>query len=54
MIILTKWLESGQFVWPPVKDGVIKLTSTQMTLLLGAMDWRRLEEKPVKKPEIAG
>ena len=54
MIILTKWLESGQFVWPPVKDGVIKLTSAQMTLLLGAMDWRRLEEKPVKKPELAG
>jgi len=32
----------------------MKLTSAQMTLLLGGMDWRRLEENPVKKPEISG
>lgn len=54
MCMMTKWLEAGKFSWPPVQDGVMKLTSAQMTLLLGGMDWRRLEEKPVRKPEIAG
>jgi transposase len=54
MILLTKWLESGKFAWPPIQDGMIKLTSAQMTLLLGGMDWRRLEQNPVKKPTMAG
>lgn len=53
-ILLTKWLEAGHFIWPPVRDGVMKLTSAEMTLLLGGMDWRRLEQNPVKKPEMAG
>lgn len=54
MILLTKWLEGSKFAWPPIQDGVIKLTSAQMILLLGGMDWRRLEENPVKKPTMAG
>ena len=54
MCMMTKWLEAGKFTWPPVSGGVMKLTSAQMTLLLGGMDWRRLEENPVKKPEISG
>jgi transposase len=54
MILATKWLEGGKFAWPPVQDGVMKLTRAQMTLLLGGMDWRRLEENPVKKPTMAG
>ena len=54
MCLMTKWLEGGRFAWPPIQDGMIKLTHAQMTLLLGGMDWRRLEENPVKKPLIAG
>ncbi|KKW89306.1 MULTISPECIES: IS66 family insertion sequence element accessory protein TnpB [Sphingobium] len=54
MILATKWLEAGKFVWPPVEGGVIKLSHAQMTLLLGGMDWRRLEENPVRKPTMAG
>lgn len=54
MCVVSKWLEAGRFCWPPIQNGVMKLTSAQMTLLLGGMDWRRLEESPVKKPEIAG
>lgn len=53
-ILVTKWLEAGKFFWPPVTGGVIKLTAAQMTLLLGGMDWRRLEENPIRKPEAAG
>lgn len=54
MILLTKWLEASKFAWPPIQDGVMKLTSAQMALLLGGMDWRRLEQKPVKIPTMAG
>jgi transposase len=52
--MMTKWLEAGKFAWPPVTGGVMKLTSAQMTLLLDGMDWRRLEENPVRKPVMAG
>ena len=52
--MMSKWLEAGRFVWPPVQDGVIKLTSAQMVLLLGGMDWRRLEQSLVKKPDLVG
>lgn len=54
MILATKWLESGTFVWPPIRDGTISLTHAQMVLLLSGMNWTRLHEVPVKKPEIAG
>ena len=54
MCMMSKWLEAGKFAWPPVRNGVIKLTSAQMVLLLGGMDWRRLEQNPVKKPELVG
>jgi transposase len=54
MVLATKWLETGKFVWPPVQGGVIRLTPAQMTLLVGGMDWRRLEEASVKKPMLAG
>jgi hypothetical protein len=31
-----------------------KLTSAQMTLLLGGIDYRRHEEHAIKMPEMAG
>jgi transposase len=34
MILATKWLEAGKFVWPPIRDGIITLTSAQMTVSL--------------------
>lgn len=54
MILATKWLETGKFVWPPVRDGIITLTHSQMTLLLSGMDWTRLHATQVKKPALAG
>jgi transposase len=52
MILATKWLETGRFVWPPVREGVITLTSARMTLLIGGMDWRNPEY--TFRPELAG
>jgi transposase len=39
MVLATKWLESGEFVWPPVVDGAICLSSTQLALLLDGLAW---------------
>jgi transposase len=54
MILMTKWLEAGRFVWPPIQDGVARMSSAQMALLLAGLDWRRLENTCVKRPVLAG
>jgi len=35
LVLLWKRLESGAFKWPPITDGVMRLTSAQLAALLG-------------------
>ena len=39
--LVAKRLEKGRFVWPPIVDGGLTLTSAQLAVLAEAMDWRR-------------
>ena len=39
--LFDKRLEDGKFVWPPITDGGLVLTSAQFGLLIEAMDWWR-------------
>src|SRR3954447_25622346 len=41
MVLVTKRLEQGKFVWPPAVDGALTLTPAQLALLVEAIDWRR-------------
>jgi len=50
MVLATKWLESGRFTWPPVRDGAIRLTREQFALLLAGLDWTRVQRIQVKRP----
>lgn len=53
MILATKWLEEGCFTWPPIRAGMMRLTSTQFAMLFeGASEWRRIEQRVVKRPTI--
>jgi transposase len=54
VILVSKVLENGGFVWPPITDGVIRLNSQELALLLAGMDWKRLVEAPVRRPVKAG
>ena len=54
MILMTKWLESGHFFWPPIREGVARMSSAQMALLLAGLDWTRLANPSVKRPTLAG
>ena len=53
-ILATKWLESGKFAWPPVTDGAICLSSTQLALLLDGLAWSQAAAPVVKKPVMVG
>jgi transposase len=54
MVLATKWLESGKFAWPPVADGTICLSSTQLALLLDGLAWSQATAPVVKKPVLVG
>ena len=41
-----KRLERGRFVWPSPADGVARLTSGQLSMLLEGIDWRRPGDGP--------
>ena len=54
MMLVTKWLHQGYFIWPPIRDGVVYLSASQLTMLLDGLDWTRVFPKPVKQPVIFG
>lgn len=47
MVLVTMWLHQGRFTWPPIRDGVVHLSATQIAMLLGRLEWTRVSPKPV-------
>ncbi len=37
-----KALDQGAFKWPPISDGVMRLSSAQLAALVEGMDWTRV------------
>jgi transposase len=50
LVLLWKRLESGAFKWPPITDGVMRLTSAQLAALIDGMDWSRLHARDIARP----
>jgi transposase len=50
---VTKRLEAGRFMWPPVTDGVVRLSALQLSVLLSGLPWERLQARPVPRPIAA-
>ncbi len=51
MVLVAKWLEEGRFTFPAIQDGAVRLTATELSVLLAGFDWTRVGSKPVKRPE---
>ena len=55
MVLVSKCLEDGEFRWPKVQDGIIRLTAAQLSALLEGLDWRRVHEaRQTRVPAQAG
>ncbi|MBV8095729.1 MAG: IS66 family insertion sequence element accessory protein TnpB [Acetobacteraceae bacterium] len=54
LCLFHKRLEKGRFVWPPVQNGVIRLSAAQLGLLVEGLDWSRVRPRPVIAPVLAG
>ena len=50
LVSFWKRLEQGTFRWPPITDGVMRLTSAQLAALVDGMDWSRLDARDVTRP----
>src|SRR5437667_10968153 len=50
LVLFWKRLEHGAFKWPPVTDGVMRLTSAQLAVMVDGMAWSRLHARDVERP----
>jgi transposase len=48
--LLTKRLEGGQFRWPVIADGMMQLTSEQLSTLLQGLEWRHTRPREIVRP----
>ena len=42
--LFSKRLEDGQFRWPKIEDGMMRLSAGQLSVLLEGLDWRRVRQ----------
>lgn len=42
LVMFWKALDEGRFKWPPISDGVMRLSSAQLSALIEGLDWTRV------------
>ena len=53
--LFAKRLEDGQFRWPKIEDGMMRLSAAQLSALLEGPDWRRVRgAKDTPAPRLRG
>jgi transposase len=51
LVLVTKRLEAAAFRWPPITDGVMRLSPAQFAALVEGLDWTRVHvPPPVRRP----
>jgi transposase len=53
LVLVTKRLEQGRFLWPAPGDGVVRLSAVQLSVLLAGLPWERLRSRAVARPQAA-
>jgi transposase len=53
LILVTKRLEQGRFLWPAPGDGVVRLSAVLLSVLLAGLPWERLRSRAVARPQAA-
>ena len=43
LVLVWKQLSQGSFRWPPVMDGVIRLSAVEFATLFDGLDWSRVQ-----------
>lgn len=54
LVLIWKQMQEGSFRWPPVVDGVMKLSPVEFAALFDGLDWTRVQTiKRIPKPIVA-
>lgn len=54
LVLVHKRLEGSKFVWPQVRDGVIRMSPAMFAALFEGLDWRLMRRERVRRPQLAG
>ena len=54
LVLIWKRLDNSKFRWPPVSDGVMRLSGAQLSALFDGLDWRRIYAPRNIRPKVAG
>ncbi|HEY9348813.1 MAG TPA: IS66 family insertion sequence element accessory protein TnpB [Inquilinus sp.] len=54
LVLVHKRLEGGQFVWPRVRDGVMRLSPAMFAALFEGLDWKLVRPEGRRRPQRAG
>jgi transposase len=50
MVLVTKRLDQIKFVWPAVRDGVMRISRSQFEALAAGLDWTKVRPREVRRP----
>ena len=54
LVLVWKQLQQGSFRWPPIMDGVMRLSAIEFAALFDGLDWTRVQTiKGILKPSVA-
>ena len=54
LVLVWKQLQQNTFRWPPVMDGVMRLSAVEFAALFDGLDWTRVQTtKGIPKPTAA-
>ena len=53
LILVSKRLEQSAFKWPPIIDGMMRLSPAQFAALFEGLDWSRVHVPRVLRPRAA-
>ena len=55
LVLVWKQLQQGGFRWPPVMDGVVRLSAVEFAALFDGLDWTRVQTvRRIPTPTAAG
>ncbi|APO75924.1 IS66 family insertion sequence transposase protein [Rhizobium etli 8C-3] len=54
LVLIHKRLEGTKFVWPQVRDGVMRMSPVQFAALFEGLDWRLVRSERQRRPQLSG
>lgn len=54
LVLVYKRLEGAKFVWPQVRDGVMRMSPAMFAALFEGLDWRLVRPERARRPQLAG